>query len=566
MKTPSPEKIRKKVKSLDELDRIIAEAKSITSGSDSAPWLSRIDGQESSPTHPERFPRADPVESIPVSSVSELDQSANGGRLDSLSTDDQLSLRLIGQLVMDRWRLIAAVTVVAVTIAVIFTATITPIYESTSVLLVRLGRESIYRSAIGNQETVVNRDREALVNAEVGILLSTDLHRDLVQDIGVQTLYPDLAEAEADTDPAVILSSAVSRLKQNVLVRATPEASSVIAVSFRHREPTLSYEATNRLVELFKDKHLEAFSDRHSTQFLEDKVAEHRQKLEETEKLLEQAQAMNVAVIDQDVRRDYLTKRGELVAAHKEALSRVAGLREKINYLEQRNLVGGSEYQDDPRRANPIDRATETLLELRLQEKELRSKYSETSRHVTRVREQIRVTEEFLEEQKKELQSQVPKNLIDARAEFLFHEARAKSLEQQLGRVDHELAEIPEIDNRLRDLTRSRDAAEQNYHNYLQKLEDARLSDEMDRKKIGNISVIQEATLPSKPVRPRKRVNLIVGAFVGLVLGLGLAFLRGPRSSSAKSADLSPSHTEDAAEEMSSPTELDSSVWESEAS
>lgn len=564
MKTPSREKIRKKVKSMDELDRIIAEAKSITSGSDSAPWVARIDSQESSPTQPEQFGRADPGDSLLVSAESELDRSATGGRSDSVPAEDQLSLRFIGQLVMDRWRLIAAVTVVAVTIALIFTATITPIYESTSVLLIRLGRESIYRSAIGERQTVVNRDREAQVNAEVEILLSSDLHTDLVQDIGVETLYPDLAEARSEIDPSLILSSGVSRLKENVFVRAKPEAN-VISVSFRHHVPTISYVTTNRLVELFKERHLEVFSDQHSTQFLEHKVAEHRKRLEETEETLEEAQAMNVAVIDQDVRRDYLTRRGELVAVHKEALSRVAGLREKINYLEQRNLGAGSEVLDDPQRANAIDRATETLLELRLQEKELRSKYTETSRHVTRVREQIRVTEEFLEEQKKEAQSRLPQNLVDAKAEYLFHEARANTLEQQLERLDRELAEIPAIEKRLRNLTRNRDNAEENYHNYLQRLEDARLSDEMDQEKIGNISVIQEATMPIKPVRPSKRVNFIVGAFVGLVLGLGLALLMGPRSS-AKGTELSSSQTKDTVEEVSSPKELDTSVWESEAS
>jgi len=39
-----------------------------------------------------------------------------------------------------------------------------------------------------------------------------------------------------------------------------------------------------------------------------------------------------------------------------------------------------------------------------------------------------------------------------------------------------------------------------------------------------NVSILDEATVPPYPIRPRKRLNLMIGAMVGLFLGVGTAF------------------------------------------
>ena len=46
----------------------------------------------------------------------------------------------------------------------------------------------------------------------------------------------------------------------------------------------------------------------------------------------------------------------------------------------------------------------------------------------------------------------------------------------------------------------------------------------MDRQKIANISIIQEALVPQKPVYPTKRVNYAAGGLLGTALGIAIAF------------------------------------------
>lgn len=40
----------------------------------------------------------------------------------------------------------------------------------------------------------------------------------------------------------------------------------------------------------------------------------------------------------------------------------------------------------------------------------------------------------------------------------------------------------------------------------------------------GNIQVVDQAEVPTPPVKPQKKLNLMVAVIVGLVLGMGLAF------------------------------------------
>jgi tyrosine-protein kinase Etk/Wzc len=42
---------------------------------------------------------------------------------------------------------------------------------------------------------------------------------------------------------------------------------------------------------------------------------------------------------------------------------------------------------------------------------------------------------------------------------------------------------------------------------------------------MANISVVQVASVPAKPIKPKKRLNIFLGMVLGGVTGLGLAFL-----------------------------------------
>ena len=73
-----------------------------------------------------------------------------------------------------------------------------------------------------------------------------------------------------------------------------------------------------------------------------------------------------------------------------------------------------------------------------------------------------------------------------------------------------------------------RDLATQelNYKNYLAKFEESRIVDDMNTKKLTNVSVIQNAIVPIRPAPDKKRQYLALCVILGLVAAFGLAYLR----------------------------------------
>jgi capsular polysaccharide biosynthesis protein len=43
---------------------------------------------------------------------------------------------------------------------------------------------------------------------------------------------------------------------------------------------------------------------------------------------------------------------------------------------------------------------------------------------------------------------------------------------------------------------------------------------------INNVSIVSKATPDDQPVSPRTKLNVVAGLVIGLILGIGLAFLR----------------------------------------
>ncbi len=64
-----------------------------------------------------------------------------------------------------------------------------------------------------------------------------------------------------------------------------------------------------------------------------------------------------------------------------------------------------------------------------------------------------------------------------------------------------------ELENLKRDMA----VNDKNYRTYVEKVEDGRILDDLNRQKSANISVIEEPTVPARPVKPRKLLNIALG-------------------------------------------------------
>ena len=399
-----------------------------------------------------------------------------------------------------RRRLMVASIFGAVMLAVgLYTALATPMYEATSLLLIKFGREYVYQDDVGGGGGgIVPRGRETLINSEIQILRSAEVVKGVVETMCVEALYPQLALAPPPGQP--IESIAAARFLMNLQVRQVQDAD-VIQVSLRNSDPQVTARAVNLLVDLFKEKHLEAFGEPQATAFLEEKAAKASEELRAAEaKLLEfQAEHPQFSLEDKDAL--LLRERTELETALRDVENQLVAAR-------QRSLSG----------APAVPGAQEQLLALRLQERKLLNTHNEDSRQVQNVRREIALVEEFLK-------TSAADSTGRHGQELGLLAARRQRLEQRLEAVESDLQSLPALSSRYRELQRDVVAKEGSYERIQQRLEKARTSAEMDRQKIANISVIQPAYAPLQPVSPRPLLNLMAALVVGGGLALGAALL-----------------------------------------
>ncbi len=103
------------------------------------------------------------------------------------------------------------------------------------------------------------------------------------------------------------------------------------------------------------------------------------------------------------------------------------------------------------------------------------------------------------------------------------NQARLEVINEKLNELNAQLQQIPDKEIILGRLERSLNMQESVYLSLVKQLQQARVAMQAE---LGYVDVVDEALVPRAPVSPRVSLNLALGAVLGLMLGVGLAFLR----------------------------------------
>jgi uncharacterized protein involved in exopolysaccharide biosynthesis len=439
---------------------------------------------------------------------------------------------LLTVLFRHKTRILTVFTAIVI-LVVAYTFMSAEVFEARSTLMVKIGREYLTRPEVGDKQPVMALNQEAVINSEIQILTNRDLLRKVIETITPEILYPEISSAGSSRSTPLELS--IERFEKSLTVEGVKK-SSVIEVTFRHKTPQLAARAVNLLVEYYREKHLQVFSDPQSS-FLESQLGSYAQKLSETESSLESFKQSNRVYSLAEQRTLLLQQRSALDTNLKGTENSISELQKKTVELKQQLLTigenDGSYTQTE--RDKIIVEGKAKLLTLQLQEQDLRKKYTEDNRLVVNARKDIALVKAFLREQEDELGKKVrnanpvyqdiKRDLFRAETEFSGLRSKAAVISSQLRSVDGEIRALDLSEKKLENLKREKALNEKNYQTYAERTEEARISDEMNRLKLANISVIQTASIPSEPVMPRKKLNLIIGLLFGAAVGIGIAFL-----------------------------------------
>jgi uncharacterized protein involved in exopolysaccharide biosynthesis len=276
---------------------------------------------------------------------------------------------------------------------------------------------------------------------------------------------------------------AAERLAASISAQALPEAD-VLTVSFQHPDPVTARITVKELVNRFIEAHLEAYGAPAIATFLDRRVAEYEKRLDASEKRLQEFETAHAAFALESPQTTLMQWRDETIRQLSEAESQIAAIR-------ARGHEDGAAAE-----------AHNEQMRLQLQAEQLDG----TLRKDTDSR--IRVVQRFIAGRRAEVEREVS-----------VFDRKKTELEKRLAQIELELKELPTLSAEYRRLRRERDADEEQYATYRQRLRDARVSSDMDREKIASISIIQPASIAPEPVWPPSRM-----ATIPLALALSLIF------------------------------------------
>ncbi len=408
-------------------------------------------------------------------------------------------------------------------------------FESEAKLLIRVGRESVSMdpSVLGPTISLA-QDRENEINSELGILTSPFLAGVVVDEIGPDVI---LGRSQSNREPSpAVRVKAMDALLKNLDV-SVEKRSHIISLTYQANDSQVAQLTLATLIDRYLERHIEVHRTQASPGFFEGQSAVLLDDLTSKEAELDRYRNDN-AIASMDGQKELLLLeisglQTNLDEANSQVESSQASIAALQNSLGSRSSI--SELSRVTGRANfAADEIKKRLIDLKLQEADMAARYPDDDRALVELRSQIGfATAELGKEQATRTEvtigvdpnyQELQLDLIKERSLLYASMARVGSLREDLDSRRAELANLAARETGLARLERTVELADLGYREYVDHKQRANISAALDVSKVSNVSVVQPASLSFDPVRPRKVLNMVLGVFIGIFGGVGLAF------------------------------------------
>ncbi|HOX05451.1 MAG TPA: Wzz/FepE/Etk N-terminal domain-containing protein [Planctomycetota bacterium] len=460
-------------------------------------------------------------------------------------------LRDVAGVLFRRAWLIAGSIAVVVGLSAAVLAVLGSVYRSEAKLLVRVGRESVALdpTATTGQMVSLALNRVNEINSEIEILTSRQLASRVVADIGAGNIlrpagrWSGMAAAVADEGAAPGdqqddsgMQRAVDAFAKRLEVRAIKD-SSVLTVSYEAADPLMAQEVLQKLLANYLDAHITAHRTAGSLGFFARETTALGESLGRTELALRDLKNES-GIVSVEAQRETLSQRlAELNQASSRNRTALAVSRARLAVLLKQLAAQPAmvlAQENTGMAGTAVEFMRQKLYELQTEEQALLIRYMPESAPVTSIRRQIEESKVILAREESghkeiHLEANVVRRELELKSlaeqdNLAALEAEGAALAGNLAAASDTLRTLNEVTRRSAQLERQRDFEKAMLEGYAGKSEQARIDQELEAQRISNISVLQAATLPDKPVRPNKSLVLALALLLGLTGGLALAF------------------------------------------
>jgi len=436
-----------------------------------------------------------------------------------------------------RWTIIASLIFI-VTTTMIFTYLMEPVYKAVTTFAIEKERskspltgETIDYESYLNQSIILNTHLKLITSrpvmkkvAEELRLNQTNHETDLEVSFwkrifsrfrdNLRQLFGKEEKILSTEDKLEALADTLTRKTSVELVRDTI----LMKINVEDHDPLLARDIANSIANAYIDFNVSnrlKYSQNTLTR-MTDQLYEIKKKLEDSEadflKYKQDEKIFSVEgkqkVIDQkiqDFNTVYLDARNKRLSLDAKLSELKKTFGEKGNIMEVRSLINNT----------LIDNLYSQLLEREVELSRLNKVYKEKHPKVIQIQTQIDNTGVKLKEE-------INKEIKSMEAERAVLIERENILQKTLSDFENDALDTNKKELKYTILQRNAETNQNLYQTLLSKVKETNITGNVD---VSNIRITEDAVMPVVPVKPRKKLNLMLSVVFGLMTGVGLAFL-----------------------------------------
>ena len=396
----------------------------------------------------------------------------------------------------------------------------------------------------GSRITTPDLRAEGIINTELQILTSRDIAQQVAKEVGPEKILGQRNLPDASLGAAVAI--------QKGLKAEAGRSSSVIVLTFQHRDPEVAQGVLKSLIASYLKMHEQFHGVGAFDEFLRKEVDQRHSRVVQLEDELRAAKSKLGIISLADTMGSLATQMSALqqrlvdtegdLAQERAALTEMlkslpAGAAMATNAAGATNLVQSvpTEKTEEYRNACAlVDSGTRRVQELLLT-------FTANNSMVKHAQEQLathQALKQRLETEHPGLLAtplaatpaqgnvnQEPRLLLNTQiARVSGLESRAKLVKEQLAQVQARVAEVTAAEGNISDLQSRLSLEQTNYFRFLASLEQSQMDERIGRGKVSNISSIQDPSAPLKAPSKLFKIMALV-ALGGIGASFGLAFL-----------------------------------------
>lgn len=453
-----------------------------------------------------------------------------GGRAIDRADQPVLDLAVYWRIALKHRFIILGCFLAILAIGTALTLLMTPVYTAQATL--QIDREA---ARVFNTEEVLPNEGlvqgEEFFQTQYGLLRSRSLAERVVQSLGLAAsdaslqavgIEPPPAEGSAVDRSAARRTAALETLQENLSVSPV-RGSRLVAVGYNNPDPVVAARIANGFAENFIQANLDRKfeSSKYARQFLEERIAQTKLRLEDTERQLV-AYAVNQQIINVGEPSEGSDAPG---SSQSLTSNNLVALNTSLATVRAERVAAEERWRSA--RTSPIMSLPEVLQNLSIQrlteqrallDAEYQQKlelYQPDYPEMVRLRAQI-------EESDRQIRAIATNILNSIRSQYVIAANQERSLLGQVNALKGDVLDLRDRSIQYNILQRELDTTRTLYEGLLQRYKEVSVTGGVAS---NNISIVDMASPPEEPSKPDILLNILLSALLGLGLGVVAAVI-----------------------------------------